>query len=110
MASARAPTLLMVLTACLGVGLAWQIVPFQLDDAYITYRFAARFVAGEGLTYNPGGPWVEGFSSPVWLLALSAIAKLFGREHANMLPVQPLEALQVELGRGLSQALDGEGL
>ena len=80
MASARAPTLLMVLTACLGVGLAWQIVPFQLDDAYITYRYAARFAAGEGLTYNPGGAWVEGFSSPVWLLALSAFARFFGPE------------------------------
>ena len=80
MASARAPIPLILLTACLGVGLAWQIVPFQLDDAYITYRFAARFAAGAGLTYNPGGPWVEGFSSPVWLLALSAIATLFGPE------------------------------
>jgi len=42
------------------------------DDAYISFRYVERWVAGQGLTFNPGEQ-VEGFSNPLWvgILALS---------------------------------------
>jgi len=62
----------------LGLGLSLGIAPYQLDDAYITYRYAANAVEGEGLVFNPGLEPVEGFSSPVWLLFLALGALIFG--------------------------------
>ena len=44
------------------------------DDAYISFRYVARWVGGEGLTFNPGER-VEGFSNPLWVGVL-ALAKL----------------------------------
>ena len=44
------------------------------DDAYISFRYVARLVDGQGLTFNPGEQ-VEGFSNPLWvgMLALSRL-------------------------------------
>jgi len=42
----------------------------QLDDAYISYRYAANLAAGEGLVYNPGQR-VEGFTSPLHTLLVA---------------------------------------
>jgi len=41
------------------------------DDAYITFRHVAQFLAGNGLTYN-AGERVEGFTHPLWALLLCA--------------------------------------
>lgn len=46
-----------------------------LDDAYISFRYAARWAAGHGLTWN-NGPAVEGFSNPLWTLLLGGLARL----------------------------------
>ncbi len=51
--------------------------PFVTDDAYITFRYAARWLSGAGLTFNPGER-VEGFSNPLWLFLLAGQVKLFG--------------------------------
>ena len=34
-----------------------------VDDAFITYRYAANLLAGRGLVFNPNGPRVEGYTS-----------------------------------------------
>lgn len=47
-----------------------------VDDMFISLRYAARLVAGDGLTYNDGAP-VEGFSNPSWV-ALQALLMVFG--------------------------------
>ena len=39
------------------------------DDAYITFRHVAQFLAGNGLTYNTLDR-VEGFTHPLWALLL----------------------------------------
>ena len=44
------------------------------DDAYISFRYVARWVDGQGLTFNPGER-VEGFSNPLWVGVL-ALSKL----------------------------------
>jgi len=40
-------------------------VPAQVDDAYISYRYAENWVHGHGLVWNPGER-VEGFTNPLW--------------------------------------------
>jgi len=43
------------------------------DDAWIYFRYADNAVLrGQGLVYNEG-EWVEGYSSPAWMLLLAAL-------------------------------------
>ena len=49
---------------------AWRPGP-QLDDAYISYRYARNLVEGLGLVYN-AGERVEGFTNPLWTLLVAA--------------------------------------
>jgi hypothetical protein len=75
--SDRLPTWLGVVPALalLGLHLAYYgyIDP---DDAYISYRYAQNFAAGDGLVFNPGRPPVEGYSNFLWTLALAGGARL----------------------------------
>jgi hypothetical protein len=64
--------------AALGASLAFAYWPLQLDDAAITFRYAWNAVHGQ-LAYTPGAPAAEGFSSPGWLLALTAAAAIGGK-------------------------------
>ncbi len=42
-----------------------------LDDAYISFRYAANFARGEGLVFNPGER-VEGFTNFLWTVILAS--------------------------------------
>jgi len=53
----------------------WEQPP-QVDDAYISYRYARNLVEGHGLVYN-AGERVEGFSNLLWTL-LIAVGMAFG--------------------------------
>lgn len=57
----------------IGVLLAWS-QRFVLDDAFISLRYAANFVHGEGLVFNPGER-VEGYSNFLWTLWLTLPAR-----------------------------------
>ena len=46
------------------------------DDAMVSMRYARNLAEGYGLTWNPGGERVEGYSNPLWVL-LMAIFHLF---------------------------------
>ena len=46
-----------------------SIQPWTLDDAFISFRYAEHFAAGEGLVYNPG-EYVEGYTTFLWVLLL----------------------------------------
>lgn len=80
----RVRDLLYVLLAVMALALAVNLLPYHRDDAYITYRFAVNFAAGDGIVFNRGGPWVEGFSSPLWFFLLGALAAIF---PPQLLPV-----------------------
>src|SRR5437868_10600931 len=67
-----------------GLGMAacglWLVVAgrllgdWQMDDAYISYRYAWNLAHGSGLIYNPGEVPVEGYTNFLWtLLAAAAI-------------------------------------
>lgn len=53
----------------------------QLDDAYISYRYAENFSNGLGLVFNPGER-VEGYTNLSWVLLVSAgVTAGFSAEH-----------------------------
>ncbi|HVZ34424.1 MAG TPA: hypothetical protein VG963_18475, partial [Polyangiaceae bacterium] len=47
--------------------IAW---PFTIDDAGISYAYAKHIALGQGPVAAPGGPRVEGYSNPLWVLLL----------------------------------------
>lgn len=49
------------------------------DDAYITYRYAYNFAAGQGLVYNPG-EWFMGTTAPLYGLILGSLGALINPE------------------------------
>lgn len=71
--------LVRALALILAVVAAAQILFYfcrTVDDMFISLRYAARLVAGDGLTYNDGAR-VEGFSNPSWV-ALQALLMALG--------------------------------
>lgn len=48
---------------------------FTQDDAYITYRYVANWLTGDGLVYNPGER-IEGFTNFGWVVFLALVGKL----------------------------------
>jgi hypothetical protein len=65
--------------ACLLIALAFNYSPCQLDDAFITYRYAVHLAEHGTLAFNLGERPVEGFSSPLWLSLLAFFAACFGK-------------------------------
>lgn len=63
---ALAVAMVPILDACM---LAREM-PAQVDDAYISYRYAENLVQGQGLVWNPGER-VEGFTNPLWTLMIA---------------------------------------
>lgn len=43
------------------------------DDAMVSMRYAKNFANGYGLVWNPGGPHVEGYTNPLWVLYMGAV-------------------------------------
>ncbi len=66
------PSFTEVLCLCAGSFLViWHA--WLMDDAYIYFRYADNLtVHGRGLVWNPG-EYVEGFSSPLWMLLLCVL-------------------------------------
>jgi hypothetical protein len=70
--------LLVALALALRVVLAFHVIPDRLlDDGYITLRYAANLVQGQGFVYNKGEP-VWGTTTPLLTLLLYLSASLFG--------------------------------
>ena len=51
---------------------AFYYYPFFVDDAFISLRYADRFIHGLGLTWNDG-EHVEGYSNLLWVLLTSGL-------------------------------------
>ncbi len=71
-ASKRGTVAIVAVSLLIAAAAQWYLWNNTADDAFILFRYAARFVHGEGLTFNPGER-VEGYSCPLWLLLLSGI-------------------------------------
>ena len=76
-----------VLLAALFVGtvvLRLASGPHAVDDAYITFRYAANFVAGQGLVYN-AGERVLGTSAPLFAVILGVASWTTGVDNFPLL-------------------------
>ena len=58
----------MIVFVALLLAHAGSYMPFIIDDALISLRYAERLLTGKGLTWTDGPP-VEGYSNFLWLLA-----------------------------------------
>lgn len=80
---------------------------WQMDDAYISYRYAWNFVQGNGLVYN-AGEVVEGYTNFLWTLLASAALAFNLHPPAVMLVANialaiGLVSLTYFVGRRMSQ-------
>jgi hypothetical protein len=72
--------------AVLGLIVAFYVWTFrrpvtQLDDAFISYRYALNLANGHGLVFNPG-EYVEGYTNLLWTLLIAAGIALGGEAEA----------------------------
>ncbi len=58
---------LSVSAAAWSLNAVWR---FTIDDAGISYAYAKHIAEGHGPVAAIGGPWVEGYSNPLWVLLL----------------------------------------
>ncbi len=47
-----------------------------LDDAFISFRYSRNLIDGYGLTFNPGGEIVEGYTNFLWTMTLALVLAL----------------------------------
>lgn len=71
--------------------------PAQVDDAYISYRYAAHLVEGHGLVWNVGER-VEGFTNPLWTLLVAFGLALGGSAPALGYALGLMSGLALLLG------------
>ncbi len=62
------------------------------DDAYISFRSVDNFIAGLGLTYNPGER-VQAFTNPLWTLLHIPVAAVTGEVYFTTLALSILASL-----------------
>jgi len=70
------------------------VFPFQIDDSYISMRYASNLAAGYGLVFNPGGPSIEGYTNLLLVLIEAALIRMGVQE------LWPVKILMI--GCGLS--------
>ncbi len=76
--SSRIAVITLLLTLAAGTISALTLVPYQIDDAFITYRYVSHFTEGLGIVFNAGAIPTEGFSSPIWFILLSLFKSILG--------------------------------
>jgi hypothetical protein len=87
---------LLALVAVAGVHALSQVWHFTIDDAGISYAYARHLAEGEGPVAVVGGPWIEGYSNPLWVFLLVPV-------HLAGLPI-------AEAAKGLGALLFALGL
>jgi hypothetical protein len=70
------PVVLVVVLGAIGGAVATVRSGGVIDDAYITYRYAQNVADGVGWVYNPGAAEGNAATSPLYVLVLSALARL----------------------------------
>src|SRR5215475_10581375 len=71
----RVSLLAFVLAIAVLAPAAWHYRRFIADDAFISLRYAERFLQGHGLTWNDGEV-VEGYTNLLWVLACAFLGKV----------------------------------
>jgi hypothetical protein len=76
---------------------AWTFLPFMADDAFISFRYADRFLEGKGLTWTDGER-VEGYSNLLWVLLVAGVSA-----------ATPLDAIEAARVLGIAAMLAAMG-
>lgn len=76
--SSTASKLIVLLSVFLLLLQTVDYLNFTVDDVFIPIRYAMNAAHGNGLVYNTG-EFVEGYSDPLWVLALSGIARFIAK-------------------------------
>lgn len=71
-----------------------EVLDFDVDDTYITLRYGRNLARGFGPVFNPG-EWVEGATSPLWILAAA------GLEGIAPDPLRAIKVLSALFGFGV---------
>lgn len=53
------------------LALAMQFEAWWIDDAGITFSYSRSLAEGSGITFQPGEPSTEGYSSSLWMMILA---------------------------------------
>lgn len=72
--------------------LALPLTDLLLDDTYITLRYGRSLAEGLGPVFNPG-EWVEGFTSPAWMLVAALVHLVPGDPPTTMVVLGALASL-----------------
>lgn len=71
---------------------------FFIDDTFIHFTYASRFLSGDGFVFNPGERPIQGTSSPAWNLFMMP-AVLFSRD--NPLPFIKVASTLLAIATGV---------
>lgn len=52
------------------------VFPFQIDDSYISLRYARNLATGFGIVFNPDGPRTEGYTNFLLILIEAVLIRL----------------------------------
>lgn len=64
---------LVALVGAAGAHALSQVWHFTIDDAGISYAYAKHLADGDGPVAVVGGPWIEGYSNPLWVFLLAGV-------------------------------------
>ena len=108
------PTLLLLILI-LFTGRLTSLRHLIFDDAFITYRYAAHLAEGHGITWNPGEPATEGYTTFLQLVILAPFIKtgfdpLMVARVFSLLALFGICLLLYKLARKQFQALSGPAL
>ncbi len=98
-------------TLCLALAIVlilWSDGPLDVDDAFITYRYAENLASGNGFVYNPGEQ-ILGTSTPLYTLLLAAadllgISTLTASAALNLVGSVAVVVLTMLLAQQLSES------
>ncbi len=71
----KAPTTILIIASLAYLAAGLLLDADLVDDTYIFLRYADNLASGHGLVFNIG-EYVEGFSSPLWMICLGIIGFL----------------------------------
>jgi hypothetical protein len=60
------------LSAAVFLALVASYLPFTVDDAFITFRYADHLARGHGANWNLVGERAEGYTTALWMLVMAA--------------------------------------
>ncbi|MCH9032837.1 MAG: hypothetical protein IIB00_11350, partial [candidate division Zixibacteria bacterium] len=78
MTTQRLRQIILISSILIFSALTIHVWDYEMDDAFITFKYSENLADGYGLVFNIDSDPIEGYSNFLWLLALSMVFKLGG--------------------------------